>query len=130
MKIFNSVFQMTCKVMGLRFSSGPCVFLCFGSGSRIPVLLNSSVISFIDPIQYTGNLFIDFFECIFEQFYIDVVFTSYSVVCHLPNCCFHFFGCYFPIESLCFSDELLYVVDVFFVKVLHEILFYDLLDLL
>ena len=121
MKIFNSVFQMTCKVMGLRFSSGPCVFLCFGSGSRIPVLLNSSVISFIDPIQYTGNLFIDFFECIFEQFYTDVVFTSYSV---------HFFGCYFPIESLCFSDELLYVVDVFFVKVLHEILFYDLLDLL
>ena len=68
----------------------------------------------MDPIQYIGNLLVDFFRCIFDQFYIDVVFTRCLVVSHLPNCCFHFFGCYFPIESLCSSDELLDVVDAFY----------------
>ena len=43
---------------------------------------------------------------------------------------FHFFGYCFPLESFCSSDELLDVVDFFFVKVLLEMLFYDLFDLL
>ena len=60
----------------------------------------------------------------FNQLYIDVVFIWCLAVGHFPNCRFHFFSCYFLFKSLCSSDELLDVVDVFFVKVLHDMLFY------
>ena len=111
MEIFDSIFRVTSSKV--EMSDGPevshwslCLLQLLKWQQNTSSSFNSDVISFIDSIQYIGNLFIDFCGCIFDQLYIDVVFTQCLVVGHFPNCCFHFFRCCFPVKSLCSIDEL------------------------
>ena len=113
-----------------------CFILCKGNSCHFFSSLDVFPITKLWSQFYHISLFSFFFSWssfygrLFSLFFCLCFSLCFLVVDHLPNCCFHFFSCYFPFKSLCSSYELLDVIYVFFVKMLHEMWFYDLLDLL